>query len=118
MAESVAQYIGAAGGAVALSDDRRPSPFQEEAMKAVAGQSLLPNPMTFFPYSGYLKSAAEYSAAAQGTNPLEQAARYTITGDKGSRVDMMRQSQDRVAELTRLIEERARQQHPGSGALP
>jgi hypothetical protein len=46
---------------------------------------------------------AEYAAAMQGANPLEQAARYTVTGDRGSRVDAQR-----------LIEEMARSEHGGT----
>jgi hypothetical protein len=109
-----AQVLAAIGGAVALSDDRKPSPFQSEALRTTIGGGIAPNPLTLFPYRGYVQSAAEYSAALQGTNPLEQALRYTVTGDRGSRVDVQRAAMTRDEELRHLIEQRALQ----PGGLP
>jgi hypothetical protein len=80
------------------------SPTQQSAAQEEFGgqYGFLPTPRDFFPYAGYIRSGAEYAAAMQGANPLEQAARYTVTGDRGSRVDAQR-----------LIEEMARSEHGG-----
>lgn len=51
----------------------------------------------FLPWTGYVRSAAELHAAMQGTNPVEQIARYMITGDHGSRVDMQRMIEEAAA---------------------
>jgi hypothetical protein len=78
---------------------------EQAAMKDEFGgpHGMLPSPTDFFPYAGYVRSAGEYGSAMQGTNPLEQIARYTVTGDRGSRVDAQR-----------LIEEMARSEHGGT----
>lgn len=83
------------------------SPTQQAAAQEEFGgaHGFLPSPMDFFPYAGYVRSAGEYTAAMQGTNPVEQMARYSVTGDRGSRVDSQR-----------MIEEMARSS--GGGSIP
>lgn len=105
--EKGATAISALSGASNAAYGIRPSETEVSAMQQETRGSLLPNPAEFFPYTGYIRSAAEYGAALQGTNPVEQALRYTITGDRGSSIDIARQ-----------IEELGRQQgHIPEGAL-
>lgn len=110
--EMLAKAAGAFGGTMALSDDRKPSPFQQEVLNEIGQSSPISMAANFFPYTGYIGSAAELSAAMQGTNPIEQAARYTITGERGSASDFKRIMQQNVVQ--QLIH--SRNQIPG--ALP
>jgi hypothetical protein len=105
--EKGATAISALSGASNAAYGIRPSETEVSAMQQETRGSLLPNPAEFFPYTGYVRSGAEYGAAMQGTNSAEQALRYTITGDRGSSIDIARQ-----------IEELGRQQgHIPEGTL-
>jgi hypothetical protein len=96
--EMGSRAVAAAGGLAARSSGRPASPFESEALKeygqSVSGGSIVPPIAQFFPYAGYINTVAEYAAAAQGPNPTEQALRYTITGDRGSRIDVQRMIED------------------------
>lgn len=94
--ERAARTIEAAIGAQSAMDDRGMSPTQTEAVKETVAGGLMPRVSDFFPYTGYIGSAAELSNAMQGTNPLEQSARYLMTGDRGSGIDFQREMEARV----------------------
>lgn len=100
--ETATRWIAAAAGAIAMSDDRRPADFERDALiELVKPGSPYEIGLDFFPYTGYLKSAAEYSNAAQGTEPFAQAARYTITGDRGSGVGYKFREKEEVERFIR-----------------
>lgn len=95
-AERVARLATAATGTINLMQGRQPSDFEGAAIQEEA--QALRSPMApfydFFPYAGYIRSAGEYSSALQGINPVEQIARYSVTGDRGSRIDIQRMIED------------------------
>lgn len=98
MVEMASRGVAAVGGLAAQASGRPASPFEREALKeygqSVSSGQFLPAMAQFFPYAGYVNTMAEYAAAGAGANPTEQALRYTITGDKGSRVDVQRMLED------------------------
>lgn len=95
--EMGARAVGAASGLVNVSQGRPASEFEMAAMKEEGTTPFIATAAEFFPYTGYIRSGQEYANALRGTNPLEQAARYTITGDRGSAVDSRRM----IEEMTR-----------------
>jgi hypothetical protein len=115
--------VKAAAAGMGLSSTlsgRNPPAYQADAMKSYgqdiqSGPSLIGAAADYFPYTGYIRSFGEYANAAQSVNPLEQMARYTITGDRGSGID-----------LHRMIEKAAREQggippgslSPNGGTMP
>lgn len=90
LAERLVTDISALTGSMNQLGGKPVSPTQEAAMFQTEQRGWLPGAADIFPYSGYVRSAAELSSAMQGINPLEQAARYSVVGDRGSRVDMRR----------------------------
>lgn len=101
--QRAARAVIGAGGAVAASQGRELSQVESAVFNEMGRSSFVGE---FFPYRGYVRSLEEYANAAQGINPLEQAARYTVTGDRGSRVD-----------IERMLEDYARRNMPG-GHIP
>lgn len=101
-----ATAVAGLSGIMARANDRRPSPLEQGALEQIAGDAPGMGMADYFPYTGYVRSAAEYMSAYEGINPLEQAARYTVTGDRGSRID-----------VERMIEDYARRREPG-GHIP
>jgi hypothetical protein len=94
--EMAARGVAALGGAVNQSQGRPASEFERAALKEEVGTPLIGTALEFLPWTGYIRSGQEYSNAMHGTNPLEQIARYTITGDRGSRIDVQRQIEEMV----------------------
>lgn len=87
MLEKVATAYSGTSGIVAAANEYPVSDMQAAAMKDMANG---PDMRDFFPYIGYVRSGAEYMGAAQGINPIEQSLRYTVTGDRGSGIDIER----------------------------
>lgn len=80
------------------------SPTQEAASVSTLGMDPAATAFrNFNPYYGAFEGATQLEAAARGINPGEQALRYMLTGDRGSRID-----------LTNILEERARGPSPTS----
>lgn len=86
--EKAQRALASAQGLASRAQGYQPSQMERGAIEDLIGSQG--GFSDFFPYTGYVRSASEYSAAAQGINPLEQAARYTVTGDRGSRIDIER----------------------------
>lgn len=105
--EMGARGIAALSGAVNMSQNRPASDFETAALKEEVTTPFISTASEFLPWTGYIRSAQEYSNALHGPNPLEQMARYTITGDRGSAIDFRRM----VDEMTR------REGHVPEGAL-
>lgn len=106
MLEMGARGVAAVGGLAARASGRPVSEFEQAAIKEEVTGGVLPSLANFLPYTGYIRTGAEYAGALEGINPAEQIARYTITGDRGSRID-----------TNRMLEELARkhgQMAPGS----
>jgi len=119
---ALADLVEAANGAIAKEEGRGTSEAEQGALNDI----FRSNPVTgvlnaINPFSGYIRSINEYQAAGQGINPLEQSARYTITGDRGSRIDLQRQEQrqlDSAQKLQHEVIDQYVRTHPGFGALP
>lgn len=109
--EAGAQFVLALGGAAAMADERNPSELQTTAITSLP--QLAPVLGSFNPYAGYIKSADALTQAAQGTNPAVGIARYLITGDRGSGIDQLLQSQARA----KVLEARLDSARAGMGSL-
>jgi hypothetical protein len=121
--ETAAEWMAAAAGAIAWSDERTPSPAQKAAMEAIVGPNTLYGAAAaVFPYTGYIKTEGAISDALQTENPLERIARYAVTGDRGDRVDWRLALPQRANTLYQQILENERRRgtntHPGNGAIP
>jgi hypothetical protein len=112
--EKAATGVEAAFGANQLAQGYKPNEIQGAALREVTGPGSIFG--SFIPYSGYVKSLAEYSAAAQGVNPFEQAMRYTVTGDRGSRIDMERTLEEHARQQETPVPEGV--QSPNGGLMP
>ena len=132
---AAADAYQAASGAIALSEGRTPSLSQAGALQQIqSGSPGLQALTNVFPYTGYLRTGTELYRASQGTTPVQQAARYLVTGDRGSRgllmpQDYFQNEADRLKQSIMQYEQAhpgaptpmslpPTTTHPGSGAIP
>lgn len=124
VAQTAANLYQAAGGAITASQGYTPSQSQAGAIQDLTtGNPILGAAADVFPYTGYLRTATELSRASQSAVPVEQAARFLVTGDRGTRGLLLPQNffQDQADSLRAAILRAGSARaagHPGNGAIP
>lgn len=91
LVDKMIQDVQVGRAAMNVSADRPVSEEEAAAVNQATRQGLLPGLGDINPYAGYFKSAGELMSASEGSHPIEQAARFSITGDRGSSIDMHRE---------------------------
>lgn len=118
-AQGLATGYEALTGAIAASEGRPLSPVQTSAIQQLTtGHPFLETGASVFPWTGYVRTAGQLGAAAQGDTPGQQMMRYLITGDRGNTAMGFgltpEEQQRRVQDLINHINQ---SNHPGAGAI-
>ena len=123
IAQGLADTYQVITGAIAASENRALSGAQQGALSDFqTGHPFLQLGADMFPYTGYFRTAAELARAQQGPYPLEQSARFLVTGDRGTGTltfppTFLDQQRDELLQRIRQADSVRHSGHPGSGGI-